>query len=141
MSSHERNYGFSKDQKSKTKPFPWMIFGFSAAALSITLFASTYKFSMGVIKNKVPESKQFLDLPKNIRNRPTKLLYLGNVPIEHRLQWSKFKSATEYWQYYGYQNALQLSFRTLIHSTIFTISICMGCTGLFCWWFNINHIT
>ena len=24
---------------------------------------------------------------------------------------------------------------------MFTMSICIGCTGLFCWYFNINHVT
>ena len=134
---NDETYGNSK----QTKPFPWMLFGFSAAAVSIALFASTYKLSMNVIKSKVPESNQFLDLPKNIRNRPTRMIYLGNVPIEHRLQWTKFKSQHEYWQHYGYQNALQLSFKTLISSTIFTMSLCTGLTGLFCWYFNIRHIS
>merc|ERR550525_979556 len=126
---------------NEVKSFPWMLFGFSAAAVSAALFLSTYKISMGLIKSKVPESNQFLDLPKNIRNRPTKLLYLGNVPIEHRLQWTKFKNQHEYWQYYGYRNALQLSFKTLLHSTMFTMSLCIGFSGLFSWYFNIRHIS
>ena len=125
----------------EVKSFPWMLFGFSAAAVSAALFLSTYKFSMGLIKSKVPESNQFLDLPKNVRNRPTKLLYLGNVPVEHRLQWTKFRNQHEYWQYYGYRNALSLSFKTLLHSTMFTMSLCIGLSGLFSWYFNIRHIS
>ena len=139
--SSEDDDGDNLETKQKTKAFPWMLFGFSAAAVSMALFGSTYKISMSVLKNKVPESNQYLDLPKNIRNRPTRLLYLGNVPIEHRLQWTKFKNANEYWQYYGYRNALQLSFRTLITSTLFTMSLCMGCSGLFCWYFDITHVS
>eukprot|EP01084_Bolivina_argentea_P191207 328442_1 len=135
----DNNVNFKSKRKSKS--FPWMLFGFSAAAVSAGLFLSTHRIAMSMIKNKVPESNQYLDLPKNIRNRPTKLLYLGNVPIEHRLQWTKFRTQQEYWQYYGYKNALTLSFRTLITSTIFTLSICMGFSGLFCWYFSIRHIT
>merc|ERR1711902_446763 len=58
-----------------------------------------------------------------------------------RLQWTKFKNANEYWMYYGYRNALQLSFKTLISSTIFSISLWIGFSGLFCWYFNIKHIS
>ena len=143
------------------QPRRWMIFGFAAAVVTTASFFATLRVSSRWL-NQIPNaqtSNTNLDITPlaKLQNRlcgsgkisnkyltnsqlnykEPKFLYLGNVPIEHRLQQSIYETSNQYWDYYS-NAAMPLAIRTLILSTIFSTSICIAFIGTFCWYFNIE---
>ena len=141
--------------ESKSPGFGWMTFGLTAAAVTSISFFVTVRGSMRWLhklqqrenkeKNMIPVVKK---INSNLRNskylsnnqlcyQEPKFLYLGNVPIEHRLQNTEYRTVDDYWASYR-QASVPLAFRTLISATLFSTSLTVGLVGTFAWYFDIK---
>lgn len=147
----------TKRVKSKIS-IGWMIFGLSSAAITGTLFLTTYRLSWKFLHHLQPREgqrmKRLMDYVRNERQsrnrdmfqvkskkyeRKKQWIYLGDVRIEDRLQFTHFRNAHEFWNYYSYNEAMDLATSTFLGSLVFTTSIFIVLCSLFKWYFDIQQ--
>ena len=112
-----------------------MLFGFTTAMITTSMF-----FGSRFIGLKYFDETRILNSIKNEGNKSKHLLYIGNVPIKYRLQYTYCNTCNEYWRLNGYNIAIELGYKSLIYSTLFSITIIIGFCGLFIWYNNINEL-
>ncbi|ETO30299.1 hypothetical protein RFI_06820 [Reticulomyxa filosa] len=87
----------------------------------ITSLWSFYNNSKAGQSVSQKQGKMDVDTKNGLKYR---WIYLGNVPIEHRLQYTHFRNANEYWSYHRHHDSVSLAFQALIYATIFTTTLC-----------------